>query len=347
MQIELRPRHGVGAWAWVVASTIAVSCGLFVAMAMQLAARSKAGRTSPEFLPTIENTTPPPASAPEGMVWIPGGEFSMGTKNLHAAHDATDARATVDSRPVHRVAVDGFWMDSTEVTNEQFARFVEETGYVTLAERAARAAKADSTGQQAPQYARADGADWRHPSGPNSSIDGKARFPVVHVAYQDAFVYAQWAGKRLPTEAEWEFAARGGLTGAIFPWGDEFNSNHGAGGRRSVGTTPVAQFVPNGYGLYDIGGNVWEWVSDRYRHDYYAELAAAGVIANNPEGPAASFDPSEPKVDKRVYRGGSLVCSDQYCSPYTVGMRGKGTSNIGSSHLGFRCVQPARMKAIE
>jgi len=193
------------------------------------------------------------------------------------------------------------------------------------------------------------GANWRHPLGPDGSIEGKERFPVVNVAYEDANAYAKWAGKRLPTEAEWEFAARGGLSGQLYPWGNEFrqdshwmaNTHQGhfpdrdSGEDAFTGLGPVAQFPPNGYGLYDVAGNAWEWVSDWYRPDYYAELAARGVVPN-PTGPPSSFDPDEPREPKRVMRGGSFLCTEQYCSRYMVGTRGKGEVSTGTNHLGFR-----------
>jgi formylglycine-generating enzyme required for sulfatase activity len=329
------------------------------------------------FTPTVENTTGPPAPAPEGMVWIPGGEFSMGAHDPPDMNDEVGMRATTDSRPIHRVYVDGFWMDKTEVTNDQFTAFVRATGYVTVAERQPQAEDFPGAPPESlvpgsivfsppnhavplnnhfQWWAYVKGAHWRHPSGPASSIDGRGTYPVVHVAYEDAVAYATWAGRRLPTEAEWEFAARGGLTGAIYPWGNTFkqdgkwmaNSHQGhfpnrdSGEDRFSGVAPVAQFPPNGYGLYDVGGNVWEWVSDWYREDYYGQLAAAGGVSRNPHGPSSSFDPSEPGQPKRVHRGGSFLCTDEYCSRYMVGTRGKGEVSSGTNHLGFRTVMVPR-----
>jgi formylglycine-generating enzyme required for sulfatase activity len=332
------------------------------------------------FQPTVANAAPPPGTAPDGMVWIPGGEFSMGAADPTGLDmNRVGMHATTDSRPIHRVYVDGFWMDKTHVTNEQFETFVRATGYVTVAERTPTAEEfpgappgnlvAGSVVFSPPPphhpvplhdqrrwWSYVPGANWRHPLGPKGSIKGKGKDPVVQVAYEDALAYATWAGKRLPTEAEWEFAARGGLTGKAYAWGDEFrpegewmaNTHQGhfpdqdTGKDGFVGIAPVAQFPPNGYGLYDMAGGVWQWTSDWYRPDYYAHLATLGGVARNPQGPDASYDPAEPGEKKRVHRGGSFLCTDQYCSRYMVGTRSKGEISTGANHLGFRCVQDAK-----
>jgi formylglycine-generating enzyme required for sulfatase activity len=324
---------------------------------------------------TVPNPAPPPGAAPEGMVWIPGGEFSMGAEDPRA-HLHGGPEAMSDARPIHRVYVDGFWMDKTEVTNEQFERFVIATGYVTVAERTPRAedfpgAPPENLVAGAVVFAPPEhgvqlndhyqwwsyvkGASWRHPLGPNSDVHGRGNYPVVQLAYDDAAAYAAWAGKRLPTEAEWEFAARGGLSRKIYTWGDELRP----GGKWMANTfqgqfptqdeaqdafrglAPAAQFPSNGYGLYDMAGNAWEWCSDWYRPDYFEQLAAAVGVARNPQGPDTPFDPSEPTEKKRVHRGGSYLCTDQYCTRYMVGTRGKGEINTGTNHVGFRCVMRA------
>ena len=304
-----------------------------------------------------------PADSPAGMVWIPGGEFTRGSNNPKMR----------DAQPLHRVVVDGFWMDKTAVTNEQFAKFVDAIGYVTIAERTPSAADfpgarpeklvAGSVVFTPPDgpvpldnhlrwWSYLKGASWRHPEGPDSNIQGREKHPVVHVAWDDAVAYANWAGKRLPTEAEFEFAARGGLDGKKYVWGDEFKpggkwmaniwqgrfpyENTVEDGFRA--TAPVGSFPANGYGLYDMAGNVWEWCSDWYRYDYYQALAAFDRPIRNPPGPADSFDPSERGVNKRVMRGGSYLCTDQYCTAYEVGARGKGAPDSGTDHVGFRCV---------
>src|SRR5262245_7315035 len=305
----------------------------------------------------------PPAVAPPGMTWIPGGTFRMGCADC----------GMPDALPVP--AVDGFWIDTTPVTNAQFDAFVTATGYVTIAERkpdprdypgvppeklVAGSACFRPPGGPVPLddptawWIYQAGANWKHPEGPDSTLDGRADHPVVHIAWDDAQAYARWAGKRLPTEAEFEFAARGGLDGKRFAWGDELKpgggwpaniwqgrfpwNDTGEDGYRT--TSPVKAFPPNGFGLYDVGGNVWQWCSDWYRPDYFAHLSAEGV-ARNPAGPADSVDPQEPSVPKRVQKGGSFICSDQYCARYLVGSRGKGAADSGGANVGFRCVRPS------
>jgi len=325
-----------------------------------------------QFQPTLELKNKPSEKAPEGMVWIPGGEFSMGTETDCESMCSVPG-ITADAQPIHRVRVNSFWMDAHEVTNAEFLRFVVATGYFTLAEKAPSSeefpdaipdslyagsvvftppAKFTSLNDYFQWWEFRSGADWRHPMGPQSSITGKDNYPVVHIAWEDAVAYAKWAGKRLPTEAEWEFAARGGLTGKKYSWGDEFlpdgqfmaNTFQGAfpvndlGKDGHRGTAPVKQYPANGYGLFDMAGNVWEWCSDWYRADYYATLPVNQVV-DNPKGPDESFDPAEPAIRKKVHKGGSFLCSDQYCSRYIVGTRGKGDWLTGTNHLGFRCVK--------
>jgi formylglycine-generating enzyme required for sulfatase activity len=286
----------------------------------------------------------------------------------------------LDAQPVHRVAMDGFWIDETEVTNEQFAMFVEATGYVTIAERVPRAEEFPGAPPEnlvagsvvfAPPgnavelsdhyqwWTYIPGANWRHPDGPGSTIDDRRNHPVVHIAWDDAMAYAAWAGKRLPTEAEWEYAARGGLDRQPFAWGGEFqpggkfmcNSFQGHFPEKNTAedgfasTAPERSFSPNAYGLYDMAGNVWEWCSDWYRPDTFARRTMEGEIAANPRGPNTTFDPSEPGVAKRVMKGGSYLCTDQYCTRYMPGGRGKGEPSTGTNHLGFRCVKDAARKA--
>jgi formylglycine-generating enzyme required for sulfatase activity len=310
------------------------------------------------------NTAPAPDPAPAGMVWIPGGTFWMGCEGCEMP----------DALPSHLVEVDGFWMDRTPLTNTEFERFAKTTGYVTVAERTLDpadypgvppdklvpgSAVFQPTSEPVPLHnplrwwKYAPGASWKRPEGPGSSLRGRADHPVVHIAFEDAQAYARWAGKRLPTEAEFEFAARGGLDRHLYPWGNEFrpgnkplaNTWQGRFPARDeaddgyAGTSPVRAFPPNGYGLYDVGGNVWQWCADWYRPDYYSVLASAGGVAKNPQGPDTSYDPQEPGNAKRVIRGGSYLCTDQYCARYLVGSRGKSEVTSGTSNLGFRLVR--------
>lgn len=306
-----------------------------------------------------------------GMTWIPGGTFMMGGDN---------DQARPDEFPKHKVSVDGFYMDSHEVTNAQFRAFTEATGYITTAEIAPdweelkaqlppgtpkphdsllqpssivftppnKPVPLNNHGQW---WSWVSGADWKHPFGPDSNIEGKDDYPVVHVSWDDAVAYSQWAGKRLPTEAEWEWAARGGQQETIYPWGNEHvdkgkvkaNSwqgqfpSHNTERDKYVGLAPVRSFSPNTYGLYDMAGNVWEWCSDWYHHNYYSEIANPEGV-NNPKGPSTSLDPNQPSIPKKVVRGGSFLCNDSYCSGYRVAARMKSSRDSGLSHTGFRCV---------
>ena len=314
------------------------------------------------------------------MVWIPGGEFSMGSEDP-TSEICGGPDAMPDARPIHRVYVDAFWMDANEVTNAQYARFVMATNYVTLAERKPRAEDYPGAAPESlvpgsivftpptsavplnnvlAWWSFVPGANWRHPEGPASDLMGRENYPVVHIAYEDAEAYARWVGKRIPTEAEWEFAARGGKPGWRYPWGNTLEvdgremanifqgkfpyENSAVDGY--AGAAPVGSFAANPYGLYDTAGNVWEWCSDWYRSDTYALQVAAskGGIVRNPVGPTRenSFDPQERGAAKRVQRGGSFLCTDQYCTRYWLGSRGKATPDTGSNHAGFRCVMAAK-----
>jgi sulfatase modifying factor 1 len=355
----------------ITLATLAILALALSAHAVDLVA--SAAKEDPSFGPTIGNPSKPPNPAPEGMVWIPGGEFSMGSEGKCNGKSCCSPATVADALPIHRVYVDGFWMDTTDVTNAQFEKFVQATGYVTIAERAPTkeefptappenlvagsvvftpSSEPVSLDDHYQWWSYVKGANWQHPEGPQSDIKGKENYPVVQIAYPDAVAYAKWAGKRLPTEAEWEFAARGGLSGKLYAWGDEFkpggkfmaNTYQGVfpvkdtGEDGFAGISPVGAFPANGYGLYDMAGNVWQWCSDWYRPDYFKQLAADGNVARNPQGPETPFDPAEPTEKKRVQKGGSFLCTDQYCTRYMMGTRGKGEVNTGTNHVGFRCV---------
>jgi len=319
--------------------------------------------------PIQTNSAGAPETAPEDMVWVPGGTFWMGSDEF------------ADAQPRHKVYVDGFWMDKTEVTNAAFREFVNKTGYVTTAEKAPELSDlmrqvppgtppppkeslvagslvfTTSSGKVpldnvAQWWKWTPGASWRHPEGPGSDLAGREKHPVVHVSYDDALAYCAWRSKkggtfRLPTEAEWEFAARGGLDRKTFILGNDLkldgklmaNTWQGEFPYRNTkedgfaGTAPVASYPPNGYGLHDMAGNVWEWCGDWYHVNYYTFTAK-----RNPTGPRSSHDPTEPTVAKRVQRGGSYLCSDEYCKRYVPGARGKGDPHSTTNHIGFRCV---------
>lgn len=312
-----------------------------------------------------------PGAKHAGMVWVEGGEFLMGTD---------DPNSFPNERPAHRVRVDSFWIDKTPVTNDQFAEFVEATGYQTLAERPVdweELKKQVPPGTPKPPeemlqpgslvftppdhavpltnlaawWSWTTGADWRHPEGPDSSIEGRGDHPVTQVAWVDAVAYAEWAGKRLPTEAQWEYAAWGGRRDARFHWGDEFRpegeymantftgkfpyKNTAADGHPL--TSPVEAFPANGYGLYDMAGNTWEWTADRYRVDRHKRLKQLGLVVN-PSSPSRSFDPVNPRAETRVIKGGSFLCHVDYCESYRPTARRGTPTDTGSGHVGFRCV---------
>lgn len=312
-------------------------------------------RAKPAVAQINEAAAPEPAT--DGMVWVPGGWFWMGDNEFP------------DAGPEHLVNVDGFWMDAHEVTNAQYAEFAEATGYQTVAELPPDPAEFPGAPPEnlvpgsivfsPPEgpvpldnhlawWSYVPGAEWRHPEGPQSTIEDRENHPVVHISWTDAKAYADWAGKRLPTEAEWEFAARGGLDRQPYCWGrelkpdDQWQSNIWQGDFPSENTSddgfrataPVESFRPNGYGLFDLSGNVWEWCSDWYRPDTYLYSSD-----KNPQGPDSSYDPQEPGLPKRVQRGGSFMCADQYCKRYVPGARGKGEVSSAAGHIGFRCVK--------
>ncbi|MCK0160545.1 formylglycine-generating enzyme family protein [Allomuricauda sp. F6463D] len=338
-----------------------------------------------EIKPNIKNEEPrltkPPITPPAGMIWVPGGDFMQGAVD-------EDNMAMMQEKPAHRVSVDGFFMDAHEVTNAQFAKFVQETGYVTVAEREIEweeMKKQLPAGTEKPHDSILQpgslvfkkttksvpnlydfsqwwewkiGASWKHPNGPDSNIDGKENHPVVHIAFEDAQAYCNWAGRRLPTESEWEFAARANRVGSRFFWGDDIsqlsahaNSWEGEfpventledGFERSA---PVMSYPKNDFGLYDMAGNVWEWTSDWHNTNYYQELAAKGGVEHNPKGAASPFNASNPYAKERVIKGGSFLCSASYCASYRISARMATSPDSGMEHLGFRTVFTPEMAA--
>lgn len=310
----------------------------------------------------------------EGMVYIKGGTFDMGADNN---------QARPDEYPKHPVKVNSFWIDINEVTNTQFEVFVNETGYVTVAEKNVdwnemkeqlppgtpkphdSLLVAGSMVFTPPTYAVplndisrwwswTNGTSWKHPKGPDSNIEGLENHPVVHICYNDAIAYCRWAGKRLPTEAEWEFAARGGLENNIYPWGDEHiekglpKANSWQGSFPNLNTqkdgfyttSAIKSYAPNAYGLFDMAGNVWEWTADWYDMNYYQTLPI-NEVTDNPKGPERTVDANNHSEKRKAIRGGSFLCNDSYCSSYRVAARMPGEVNSGMSHTGFRCVKSA------
>ena len=310
-------------------------------------------------------TLPESPSVTEGMVWIPGGTFRMGSADFYP-----------EEAPVREEQVDGFWMDRHVVTNTLFEQFVTATGYATLAERPLN--PADFPGAPAENlkpgsmlfgkrahavdltdytnwWVWAPGTNWRHPLGPRSSLKGLELHPVVHVAYEDAEAYAQWAGKQLPNEAQWEFAARGGLDGKKFTWGDDespdgkamANSWQGEFPWQNLlkdgyeGTSPVGSFPANGYGLFDMAGNVWEWTTDWYVERRPGErLKACCSPDQSPRTAEQSYDPNQPnfRIPRKVVKGGSYLCAPNYCLRYRPAARQPQMIDTGMSHIGFRCI---------
>ena len=309
---------------------------------------------------------PPGAPPKPNMVWVPGGTFRMGSEEFYP-----------EEAPVHRVTVDGFWMDKFQVTNADFRKFVRATRYKTTAEHTP---SPEDYPNAPPEnlvpgslvfhktkgpvnldlinlwWDWTPGADWQHPDGPSSHIRKRKRHPVVQITYEDAFAYAEWAGKELPTEAEWEFAARGGLDGAIFVWGDDHFPNGTPAANTwqgefpwqnletdgFLGTAPVGSFPANGYGLYDMAGNVWEWTNDWWAEQHEADVEKACCIPQNPRGGtvAKSYDPSQPQVNipRKVIKGGSYLCAPNYCLRYRPAARRPQMIDTSTTHVGFRCV---------
>jgi len=344
------------------ASRRILTLGLLMVV-VTLAVAGYAARRPTAVVPGTRAEGPPAGPTPGGMVWVPGGTFWMG------GNDAS----TDDAGPAHRVTLRGYWVDRTEVTNREFAEFVAATGHLTSAERPPQSQDypgvpagklVAGSAVFAPPAGPVDrddwlswweyvpGASWRRPGGPSTTIDGRDDEPVVHVSWDDARAFAAWAGKRLPSEAEWEYAARGGLDRKPFAWGDSVEPegrprmNHwqgefptlDGGGDGFRGLAPVGSFPPNGYGLLDTSGNAWEWCEDWYRPGYEAGDAGGGAVID-PKGPASGVEGGPPE---RVQRGGSYLCSPDYCRRYTNGARGKATPDSTAGHVGFRCVRSPR-----
>tara|TARA_R110002049_G_scaffold47596_1_gene136820 strand:+ start:65688 stop:66809 length:1122 start_codon:yes stop_codon:yes gene_type:complete len=327
----------------------------------------------------VVKSKPEDVKVPEGMVWIDGATFMQGAVDQ-------DKMAMDHEKPAHNVAVDGFFMDVTEVTNSQFKKFVDETGYVTVAERAIdweemkkqlpegtpkphdsimqpgslTFKKAKSSVPNLYDFSQwwswTIGANWRHPNGPKSSIKGKDDYPVVHIAYEDALAYCEWAGRRLPTEAEWELAARGEEENAIYFWGNdasglEKKANTWEGEFPVTNTktdgyedrAPVKSYPPNNKGLYDMAGNVWEWTGDWYNTNFYNEMLSTNAVTKNPQGATAPFNERDPYAKEKIMKGGSFLCNASYCASYRISARMATSLDSSLEHLGFRTVASVEM----
>lgn len=334
--------------------------------------------STPQNIEVIKEK-PDDVKAPEGMVWIEGGTFMQGAVDH-------DKMAMDHEKPAHKVAVDGFFMDATEVTNGQFKKFVNETGYKTIAERAIdweEMKKQLPEGTPKPHdsimqpgsltfkktknsvpnlydfsqwWSWTIGANWRHPNGPGSSINGRDDYPVVHIAYEDALAYCEWAGRRLPTEAEWELAAQADEANEIYFWGNDASNlakkantwegefpvtNTKADGFE--GRAPVKSFPPNNKGLYDLAGNVWEWTNDWYNTNFYNELYAGNAVTKNPTGATSPFNERDPYAKEKIMKGGSFLCNASYCASYRISARMATSLDSSLEHLGFRTVASAAM----
>jgi len=323
------------------------------------------------------------ANPPKGMVWIPAGTFLQGAV-------PQDKTAMEQEKPQHLVSVDGFFMDVTEVTNAAFKKFVNKTGYVTIAERAIdweemknqlpagtprphdsilqpgslMFKKTKSSVPNLYDFSQwwhwTIGANWRHPNGKNSSTEGKDNYPVVHISYEDAMAYCKWAGKRLPTEAEWEYAARGKTENTVYFWGDDrsqlskfVNSWEGEFPVKNTledgyeRTAPVKTYPSNSFGLHEMAGNVWEITGDLYNLEYYKQLAATGKGIKNPKGALKAYNPNNPLIEEIIIKGGSFLCSDSYCASYRPSSRMGNSKDSSSEHVGFRTVVTPEMLVLQ
>lgn len=362
------------------------ACAILVTLAVQCREKGKeeskisgTQEASNEHKIDVLKELPSGLKAPEGMVWIPGGTFRQGAVSQ-------DQMAMAHEKPSHDAAVDGFFMDITEVTNDRFTKFIEETGYVTVAERTVdweEMKKQLPEGTPKPHdsimqpgslnFKKAKtsvpnlydfsqwwkwtiGSNWKHPNGPGSTIEGMESYPVVHIAFEDAQAYCKWAGSRLPTEAEWEYAARGTRKNTIYFWGDDVGRlsemantwegefpviNEKADGyeRRA----PVKSYAPNDFGLYDMAGNLWEWTTDWYNTNYYNELASTDRTTVNPTGAERPFNAGNPYVKEKVIKGGSFLCNASYCASYRISSRMGSSMDSSLEHLGFRTVATVDM----